>query len=318
MLTFDTATIEQRERANATVSVMSEAAMASHIMHEDPGAQVYLRMHQWRFGAMTLVKMAISGVTVTRTPRQTARDGAPVFSVGVMSARVGVQVQDGEATPIGPATVYGMEVTRPYRHESRGPTKALTVMIPAEDLGLPLERMARARAQLDASPLRGLFLHHVRTLADQADRVVDLPEARMIEAATLSLTRALLASASGSDQGAALNDTLVDRVRLHILEHVRDPRLSPASIAAAHHVSVRHLYKVCAAADLRLEQLIISERLAGARAELATLASRRRTIAAIATSWGFSNASHFTHRFREAYGLTPRDWQDFGGPASSA
>ncbi len=172
--------------------------------------------------------------------------------------------------------------------------------------------------RLNSSPLRGLFLHHVQTMAEQADRLVDLPQAGMIESATLQLARALLSSATQDESqvAGALEDTLFERVQLHIRRHVRNPNLSPASIAAAHHVSVRHLYKVCADHERRLEQWIINERLAGARAELAKPASRRRTIAAIATSWGFSNASHFTHRFREAYGLTPREWQDRGDPPS--
>ncbi|MEE1806740.1 AraC family transcriptional regulator [Streptomyces sp. BE133] len=29
----------------------------------------------------------------------------------------------------------------------------------------------------------------------------------------------------------------------------------------------------------------------------------------MARAWGFTDASHFTRRFRGAYGVTPRDWQ---------
>ena len=226
-----------------------------------------------------------------------------------MHARAGVQIQDGESNPVGPATVYGMEVTRPYQHVSQGPTRALTVMIPADAVDLPLKCVAPARAQLNASPLRGLFLHHVQTMAVQADRPARPPQARTIESATLQADAGHAARPrdGGRDSGgrSALEDTLFERVQLHIRQHERDPNLVAASIAAAHHVSVRHLYKVCADHERRLEQWIIRERLAGARAELAEPASRRRTIAATATSWGFANASHFTHRFREASWTTP-------------
>ncbi|MGW0998993.1 AraC family transcriptional regulator [Streptomyces sp. NPDC002520] len=33
------------------------------------------------------------------------------------------------------------------------------------------------------------------------------------------------------------------------------------------------------------------------------------TVAAVAARCGFSSASHFSRRFHEAYGLTPRDWR---------
>ena len=43
--------------------------------------------------------------------------------------------------------------------------------------------------------------------------------------------------------------------------HLADPDLTPATIAAAHGISLRQLYKLCAEADLSLEQWIINERL---------------------------------------------------------
>jgi AraC-like DNA-binding protein len=104
-------------------------------------------------------------------------------------------------------------------------------------------------------------------------------------------------------------DVLLDRVAAYVGEHLRDPRLDAAHIASAHAVSVRHLYRLCAAAGIRLEQWIIQQRLTGACADLATPASRHRTIAAVARGWGFADPSHFSRRFREAYGLTPRDWR---------
>ncbi|MDF2967899.1 MAG: AraC family transcriptional regulator [Nocardioidaceae bacterium] len=313
MLTFDTADLERRDRAHAIVSVMREAALASHVVHEDPESDVYLRMSQWQFGSMTLVKMAISGVTVTRTRRQTARDDESLISIGVMGARAGRQIQDDEATALGPTTVYGMEVTRPYQHVSTGPTRALTVLVRADDLGLPLERVAQARSRLNTTPVTSLFLQHVRALVDQADQLVDVPTAGLIEPATLQLTRALLASAMDDPLvREALADTLLLRVRAYIRSNLQDRKLNAATIAAAHHVSQRHLYKVCAAGGMRLESWIIFQRLEAARVDLAKASSRGRTIAAVAAKWGFSNPSHFAHRFREAYGLPPREWQQLG------
>jgi AraC-like DNA-binding protein len=33
------------------------------------------------------------------------------------------------------------------------------------------------------------------------------------------------------------------------------------------------------------------------------------TIAAVARRWGFADATHFARRFRDAYGLSPREWR---------
>ena len=47
--------------------------------------------------------------------------------------------------------------------------------------------------------------------------------------------------------------------------------------------------------------------------QLASPAGRRRPIAAVARAHGFADPSHVTRRFRQAYGLTPRDWQRLTG-----
>jgi AraC-like DNA-binding protein len=108
-------------------------------------------------------------------------------------------------------------------------------------------------------------------------------------------------------------DAVVAQVRAYVRAHVRDPGLDAALIAAALAVSVRQLYRLCAMAGFRLEQEIIGQRLTGARAELADPASRHRSIAVVARRWGFADPSHFTRRFREAYGATPRQWRRDGG-----
>ncbi len=60
------------------------------------------------------------------------------------------------------------------------------------------------------------------------------------------------------------------RVTTFVGLHLRDPDLTPERIAEAHNVSVRQLYKACAAAGMSLEQWIIDQRLEAARAELVT------------------------------------------------
>ena len=60
---------------------------------------------------------------------------------------------------------------------------------------------------------------------------------------------------------------------------------------------------------MSLEQGVIGQRLEAARADLLLPAGLRRSIAATARARGFGSPSHFTRRFRRAYGITPRDWQ---------
>jgi AraC-like DNA-binding protein len=103
-------------------------------------------------------------------------------------------------------------------------------------------------------------------------------------------------------------------VRAYVRRHLTEPGLDAERIARAHAVSVRHLYRVCAAAGMSLEQEVIAQRLEGARAELAGPGDR--SVAVVARRWGFPDPSYFARRFRAAYGVSPREWRELarGGP----
>ncbi|HWM72176.1 MAG TPA: helix-turn-helix domain-containing protein, partial [Nocardioides sp.] len=209
-----------------------------------------------------------------------------------------------------PGTVNLVELTEPYRSRISRGTDGWSVKIPLEELALPEGAIRRACLRIPSTPVHAVFAHHVRSLARQAPRLEDRSGA-LLGTATIALARALICSAAEDSRraGEAMADSLLLRVQTYVRAHLTEPGLTPERIAAAHHVSVRQLYKTFAAADLRLEQWIIGLRLEGARRDLALPQSANRTIAAIARRWCFSNPSHFTHRFREAYGMTPREWQ---------
>jgi AraC-like DNA-binding protein len=98
-------------------------------------------------------------------------------------------------------------------------------------------------------------------------------------------------------------------VQEYIRAHLRDPDLCPQRIAAAAGISVRLLYKLYEFRGTSLEQVIIEQRLDGAGADLIRPSMLHRTIAAVARSWGFTNPSFFSSRFRQAFGSTPREWR---------
>jgi AraC-like DNA-binding protein len=107
-----------------------------------------------------------------------------------------------------------------------------------------------------------------------------------------------------------MDSSLSTRIAMYLRQHLGDPDLSPAQVARAHNISVRHLYNLWAGRDVSPGRWIIQERLEAARRELAKPAAQSRTIAAIAHQCGFTDAAHFSRRFRDAYGMSPRDWRE--------
>ena len=105
------------------------------------------------------------------------------------------------------------------------------------------------------------------------------------------------------------------RVENFIEMHLQEPSLSPALIAAAAGISVRHLHRIFAAEGCTVTEWIRERRLERCRTDLADLRLRERSITDIAFLWGFSDSAHFSHCFRQQFGVSPRQlrakaWND--------
>lgn len=99
------------------------------------------------------------------------------------------------------------------------------------------------------------------------------------------------------------------RVENFIETHLQEPSLSPALIAAAAGISVRHLHRIFAAEGCTVTEWIRERRLERCRTDLANLRLRERSITDIAFLWGFSDSAHFSHCFRQQFGVSPRQFR---------
>jgi AraC-like DNA-binding protein len=104
--------------------------------------------------------------------------------------------------------------------------------------------------------------------------------------------------------GGRVETALAHRVaaRGYIEEHLGDPTLSAASVAAATGISERTLSRVFAASGTSVPQHILARRLDAAYALLASGAAGRTTDAA--DRLGFASAAYFSQSFRRRFGIT--------------
>ncbi|MFD7846436.1 helix-turn-helix domain-containing protein [Nocardia sp. NPDC059764] len=182
------------------------------------------------------------------------------------------------------------------------------VIFDYDQLALPIETVRSAASRLKSSPLYGLVSAHIAALGEAGD-IEPGPARIMLKSATTQLIRALITTAAADPrQREDLHETLYLRIAAYVEEHLGDPGLNPDQIARAHNISVRHLYNVWSAAGIPLSQWIIGARLEGARADLARQ-GRTVPITVVAHRWGFTSPAHFARRFRAAYGMSPREWQ---------
>ncbi|MET0417063.1 MAG: helix-turn-helix domain-containing protein [Actinoplanes sp.] len=320
MYVLDTADVPAGERVEAVQTAMMYASAPCHVIHEDPARGVHARMEVCDLGGANIFTHRSSGIRLLRTAKLARQDAMPVVALSVQQRALGrlEQWQRRDVTP--PGELLAVDLSGPYDYSWSGDGAAGCIQIPLDHLALPVDVIRRGIGNLRASPLYRLVTDHIAGLAREPAAIATDPAADAVATASIDLARALLASAARNEPHArqALAETLLTRIRAFVRQNLADPDLSPARIAAAHNISLRHLYKLCADADLSLEQWIIAERLQGARHELLLPASRLVSIATIAHRWGFRDPTHFARRFKARYGTSPSQWRRFSTEARRA
>jgi AraC-like DNA-binding protein len=99
------------------------------------------------------------------------------------------------------------------------------------------------------------------------------------------------------------------RVKLLIEQNLRDPDLSPSSIAGQIKVSSRYLRMIFATGRETASAYILRRRLEECARQLSDPRWRGHSTTKIAFAWGFNSAPHFTRSFRGRYGVSPRSYR---------
>jgi AraC-like DNA-binding protein len=311
MILFDSGGVPPDSRLDAMRQALRDVTVPTTlIVEERPGQAVSGQMRYWAFGPADLVATSGSGLTLRRDPRHLRVAGPSVVALSMQTAGTGHFEHLGHQQLMPPGSLMLVDLTAPYEFGWTGAGGNQGLQVSYGLLGLTPEVVRAAIGRLEASPLAGLMRHQLRLLSEHGD-ALGSEAAAAVGAAAADLLRALIVSVVDDDALARAvgAQTLTTRLLAYLHRYLRETDLTPERIAAAHSISVRQLYKLCEQAGLHLEPWLIAQRLEGARAELLSPAAQQRTIAAVARSWGFTNPSHFTRRFRAAYGVSPQEWQ---------
>ena len=102
---------------------------------------------------------------------------------------------------------------------------------------------------------------------------------------------------------------MLTTIQAFICQHLGDPGLSPAAVAAAHHMSLRSLHQLFHDEGLTVAGWTRARRMERCRRDLSDPALESRPVAAIAMRWGFSSAADFSRAFRAAHGMPPAEYR---------
>lgn len=275
-----------------------------------------------------LGQVMVSGTSVPslwnhRTPAHIRRSDPELYHLQLhLSGETDVR-HAGATTTLGARQFMLSCTSRPYEAViGRGRTDTMTVAVPPSLLPFPaadLDRLLGRR--LSGRTGIGALLADVliRMSAEHtAYRAADAPRLGTV---VVDLLTALLAHELDGDAeargGAGAAHTAPESQRRALVLRIQDfaqrnlhtPGLTPASIAAAHHISVRYLHRLFERQGHTVAAWIRAQRLERCCRDLADPAQSGLPIHAIAARWGFSHAADFSRAFRGAYGIPPRDFR---------
>ncbi|MEU5414728.1 helix-turn-helix domain-containing protein [Streptomyces clavifer] len=318
---LDTAFIPPRDREEVVRNAVWESMVAVDIDHRPAAEDISVRIGLGTAGPIRICSARATAVTLRRTERLARNDEEPAVTLGVQMTGSSVVVQNDRECLLKAGEFAVYESIAPYTHLFDKGVDYRFIRFPRAALALP-DRLLRDIAAVPLgsdSPIARLAFPYFSQLAI-TDALHQGGHADAVVEPSVELLRAVLTSQHGNASlaRAPLEATLSLRITQYLRKHLADPDLSAARIAAAHDISVRHLYAVLSRSGISLGDWIRTRRLAACRRELAGPNGRLRTIAAIGRSWGFMDATHFSKVFRQAYGISPRAWRDQNHPRSCA
>jgi AraC-like DNA-binding protein len=277
-------------------------------------------------GPMQVVVIDVPPATVCRSPEHISQADPDMLKLALVRGGDSCVIeQDGRQAKLSAGEFTFYDTRRPYEAvigTSRDqPVHMMTFMFPPSLL--PLSR-ARIRELTAVRFGAGAGLGEVTSqfllqLARNIDHYSPAEAARLSTAALEVLATRLSheLDVHAWNEAEDRRHAQLTTVQAFIRRHLGDPELSPALIAAAHHMSLRSLHQLFHDEGLTVAGWIRKQRLERCRNDLANPALAARPVAAIAARWGFTSPGDFSRTFRAVHGMPPAEYRMFARIAKS-
>ncbi|MGW3205359.1 AraC-like ligand-binding domain-containing protein [Streptomyces sp. NPDC001135] len=263
-------------------------------------------------GALTVWSAAFQPLVFRRTPKLIRQSDPEAYHLSLVVRGTGAGVWRHRETRYEPHDLFINSSSLPNDvHSSGDPVTTVALEVPKALLPLPRDMAGRivgapASSREGMGALLAGFLTQL-TADTAAYRPADRPRLGRILVDLVAALFAHLLEADDSLPPETHRRTLTLRIQAFVREHLHDPHLTPAAVAAAHHISTSYLHRLFRDEEATVAAWIRRLRLEAARRDLTDPALHATPIHAIAARWGFPRAADFSRAYRAAYGTTPRD-----------
>lgn len=271
------------------------------------------RIERIGLGAGAINRVTFPGHLVHRSPSDIAASSSSCFYLNLkLAGRCRIE-QDGRGVDLSPGQVGIFDSERLFalRH-SHGPSlHVASFWVPTELLRNRLPpSFAFKPARVSDDPLVGhLIVETAHALNSAAASMPEEESARLfgvlLDLVALSLSR----EGRRRAEPMGLVEATWIALRRAVDSRLREPGLTASTVALSVGISERYVHKLFERAGTTFASYVIDRRLDGAARDLKDPAMFGHAIGDIAFDWGFADLSHFTRRFKQRFGCTPRDWR---------
>jgi AraC-like DNA-binding protein len=257
-------------------------------------------------GTMALRVMNAAPQAPGRSRAQIRRDGHDGFVLHLSRHAYQVETERGVVdVPAGAISLN--DLSQPYRRSRVPETDSLILALPRSSVAAVLP---------DEDALHGLILQggagrlladHVRSLAAIRDTIAAVDAAHIAQASLHMIAACVRPNLEAVARAGVPLDAARLRSAKQLLRHQLAAPLRIDAVARELGLSRSYLYRLFEA-EGGVARYVARQRLAAVRAALDD-PLERRSIGAIGEAYGFGSSAILSRAFRQAYGLSPRDYR---------
>jgi AraC-like DNA-binding protein len=250
-----------------------------------------------------------SAMTVIHSTHHCNREAGDMIFVCRQHTGNVVLQQDGREAALEPGAMALLDPLLPYTAMFSDASRMLTVKLPRRPFEARVGRACRMTARRIEPGANGQLVSEFLPIVAGCAGGLSADTAELVETQVLDLLALTLGGVPDQRQVSTTKQWVTERLRRAVEARLSDPALDPATIAGAAGVSVRYANLVLAENGTSIMRLVRAKRLERCRRALEDPSQAARSVSEIAYAWGFSDMTHFSRRFREAYGQTPSEYR---------
>ncbi|MGX1668600.1 AraC-like ligand-binding domain-containing protein [Streptomyces sp. NPDC055400] len=246
--------------------------------------------------------------TVRRGPRIMSSTDPDLFKVTLHRRGSALASQDGRQHRVATGELLAMDTSRTYELVLPEQCEVVVLGLPRDLLGPHAKALTR-RSGTSVPTNAGVRALCAAVLSGAGDHLDALAAPRAARSMADALTGLLISALADTpaERVELPGLCLLERIRGYALANIRNPDLTGAAVARAHHISLRRLQQLFQGQERTFHAWLLHERLRRIYHDLSDPVLRSRPASAIAESWGIRDTAHLARRLRKEFGCTVTD-----------